>query len=86
MQNALVGDSKADAQWLPMEAVADSANTVMPASTANTAAPSLAAVLQTATTGANTAPPDPIDVGRVKRQAIEVAGATGPQQPAQAKP
>ena len=52
MQNSLVGDSKADAQWLPVEAVADSANTAMSASSANTIAPTLAAVLQTPTTGA----------------------------------
>ena len=85
MQNALVGESKADAAWVPVEA-ANSANTATPASPANTSAP-LAAVRQTATEGANTAPPpDPLDSGRVKRQAIEVAGANGPQiQPAQSK-
>ena len=79
MQNALAGESKADAEWVPVEA-ADSANTAMPASPANTAAPHAAV--------ANTAPPpDPLDSGRVKRQAIEVAGANGPQiQPAQTKP
>ena len=83
MQNAIVGDSMADAEYLVVES-ADSANTAMPASPANTAAPAA-----TNNAGANTAPPpDPQDAAaRVKRQAIEVAGANGPQiQPAQTKP
>ena len=86
VQQALIADNKADAQWTAVEG----GNSPNAASSASAAAPTLGTVLQAtqnqeATTPAqnppkDSAPQDPLDSGRVKRAAIAVAGATGPQQ------
>ena len=75
-----MADNKADAQWTPIEEAKLAAS-------ASEAPPTLGTVLQAtqqeATTpaqhGKDQAPNDPPDSGRVKRAAVEKAGAKGPQ-------
>ena len=85
VQQALIADNKADAQWTPI----DGGQATTAASSNSAAPPTLGTVLQAtqkqeaATPAQNAkdpAPKDPPDSGRVKRAAVEKAGAKGPQQ------
>ena len=80
MQQALIADNKADVQW-----TIEGGNSPDAASSACAAAPTLETILQTPQKEETTAPIDPQDSGRVKRPAIAVAGAAGPQQTGQSQ-
>ena len=77
-----MADNKEDAQWTPIEETKTAAS----ASEAPTLGSVLLAPQQGDTTpaqhGKDQAPNDPPDSGRVKRAAVEKAGAKGPQQKA----